>query len=136
MNEDGAVDCTNVIMSNGTSHIESKTICSLCGRSDKVKVQCNHSFPNSQKPCPFRFHLTCARQAGLEVSDVENSGETEFLVKCFQHSRCQYALRAVLEDMIEAERGGTYNGSMSLECAANIFNWGVVAMNCFGWAWK
>ena len=125
-------------MANGTSHIESKSTCTLCGMKDKVKVQCNHYVPtNNQKACPFRFHLTCARQAGFEVSDVENEyGETQFSVKCFQHSQCQFALRAVLEDMIEVERNRTYNGLMSFEVAANIFNWGVVALRCLGWAWQ
>jgi hypothetical protein len=125
-------------MANGVSHIESKTICNLCGRKDKVKLQCKHVPLNNQKACPFRFHLTCARQAGLEVSeDIENdSGETAFFVKCFQHTKCQYALRAVLEDMIEAERSRVYNGIMSFECAANIFNWGVIALSCLGWAWQ
>ncbi len=124
-------------MANGSSHIESQNPCNLCGRRDKVKIQCSHLDPRNDKPCPFRFHTTCARKAGLQVSDGENDyGGTDFLVKCFHHSQCHYALRAVLEDMIEIEKSRCTNGILSLENAACIFNWGVVAINCLGWAWK
>ena len=120
-------------MAGGKSHVDSRSSCNLCGRNDKVKIQCCHDNPNiKHNSCPFRFHATCARQAGFQVADEDNN----LIVKCFEHSSCQYALRAVLEDMMEIENQKQHNGFMSLDRAATIFNWGVVVLRCLGWAWR
>ena len=65
-------DCTNVIMSSGFTHINATSICALCGRFDRVKVGCFHQNCTEIEGdlINFEFHLTCARQAGLDVSDV------------------------------------------------------------------
>jgi len=130
---DGTVNCTNIIMANGLKHIDSQKVCNLCGRKDKVKVQCNHT--HLKKSCQMNFHVTCARQAGLEVSDVDGN-DVQFHIKCFEHAGCNYALRAVLEDMLEMDKIPKSNGYMSFEYASKIFNWGILAMQCLGWAWQ
>ena len=136
--EDGAINCTNIIMANGLNHVEGSHFCGLCGQKDRLKVQCK--LPNKKKPCQDRFHSTCARQAGLEVSS--NNAEIEMPLMCFYHSRCDFAFRAMLEDMIEFEKLRAGNdlsrsgGTMKLECAANIFNAGVRVLRCLGWAWQ
>ena len=125
-------------MANGLNHIEGSHFCGLCGQKDRLKVQCK--LPNKKKPCQDRFHSTCARQAGLEVSS--NNAEIEMPLMCFYHSRCDFAFRAMLEDMIEFEKLRAGNdlsrsgGTMKLECAANIFNAGVRVLRCLGWAWQ
>jgi len=132
----GKIDCTAIVMANGSTHIESNQTCSLCGLKNKIKLQCAHTV--AKKKCPLRFHLTCARQAGLEVSHDDTC--ESFTMKCFQHSNCYHNLRALLEDMIEvvlkekSNNGGRTN--MSLECAANIFNMGVKVLQTLGWAWQ
>ena len=73
-------DCTNVIMSNGFTHINASSICVLCGRFDRVKVGCyyNDCADVGGVPITYEFHLTCARQAGLDISDV---GKFNFKLK-------------------------------------------------------
>jgi hypothetical protein len=128
--------CSEIIMSDGVSHIESKQHCSLCGRSDKIKVACSYEPKKNLPTCKYRFHATCARQAGLQV-DVQND---RFM--CFMHMNHDFNLRAFMEDMIEPEKKRSGNDlrrsslPMSLECAASIFNNGIRVLNCLGWAWQ
>jgi len=137
--EDGVLNCTNIIMANGQRHIEGSQFCGLCGHKERVKVQCK--FPmGPKKQCPERFHATCARQAGLEVSN--DNPEVEMSLMCFNHGRCDFAFRALLEDMIEFEKVRAGNdlsrsgGSMKLECASNIFNSGIRVLRSLGWSWQ
>jgi len=138
--EDGVINCTNIIMANGQHHIEGSHFCGLCGYKEKLKVQCKFPFLGYKKQCPERFHATCARQAGLEVSN--DNPKVEMALMCFNHSRCDFAFRALLEDMIEFEKIRAGNdlsksgGSMRLDCAANIFNSGIRVLRCLGWAWQ
>jgi len=143
--ENGAVDCSAIIMANGQSHIDSKKACALCGRCDKVKVQCHHPGcvnPRYPKNGPFRFHLTCARQAGFEVSDAETQKkEIVFQTKCFHHARCECAFRAKLEDFIEPEKiraGNDLKNSnlpMTFSHATKLLHLGVTVLRILGWAW-
>ena len=131
MDDDKIFDCSNIICRDGHKHVESKLTCDLCGKSDKMKVQCK--YPD----CKYRFHVTCARQAGLEVRDVPVVGEdntVEFTVNCYHHSACEFAFRAVLEDMLEIEL--VKSNYMTIDRAAGIVNWGISILNILGWAWK
>lgn len=129
-------DCSNIIMSDGASHIESRQHCVLCGRSDKIKVLCSYEPKKNTPCCKHRFHATCARQAGLQVN-VQND-----CIMCFMHMDNNFNLRAFMEDMIEPEKKRSGNdlkrssSPMSLECAASIFNNGIRVLNCLGWAWQ
>jgi len=118
----------------------------LCGRKDKVKVKCKNVQCKNKNRC---FHLTCARQAGLDVSDhvQDTDKDTDkegyhLSLRCFQHGNSNFVLRAMLEDMIEVERTRAgidlrnARGSMSMPIAAKIFNWGIQVLKCLGWAWQ
>jgi len=142
VDERGVVDCTNIIMSDGFHHIDSKSACLLCGRKDRVKVKCKNIQCKNKNRC---FHLTCARQAGLDVSDHVQDNHKEgynLSVYCFQHGSSNFVLRAMLEDMIEVERTRAGidlrngRGPMSMPIAAKIFNWGIQVLQCLGWAWQ
>ena len=73
--EGGVIDCANIIMSDGLHHIDGKLHCHLCGLKDKVKVKC------TDPKCRSTFHLTCARQAGLDVSEQDGN----YVLKCHKH---------------------------------------------------
>ena len=127
-------------MAHGFGHVDGKKPCGLCGHKDGAKIQCTHVINKHQKQCPMRFHPTCAREAGFDVANDHT--KVEMSLMCFSHGRCEYAFRAMLEDMIEFEKVRAGNdlkkigGSMSLDTATNIFNAGVRVMRCFGWAWQ
>ncbi len=139
-NDDGSIDCSNIIMAHGIGHVDGKKYCSLCGRKDGAKNPCAHITGNKHKQCPMRFHPTCGREAGFDVTNDHPLLEISNM--CFVHGRCEYAFRAMLEDMIEFEKVRAGNdlkksgGSMSLESATNIFNAGVRVLRCLGWAWR
>eukprot|EP00557_Chaetoceros_sp_GSL56_P014429 CAMPEP_0176484286 /NCGR_PEP_ID=MMETSP0200_2-20121128/4372_1 /TAXON_ID=947934 /ORGANISM="Chaetoceros sp., Strain GSL56" /LENGTH=1594 /DNA_ID=CAMNT_0017880747 /DNA_START=2820 /DNA_END=7604 /DNA_ORIENTATION=- len=138
--KDGVVNCTNVIMSDGLGHIERTQACGLCGIKTGLKIQCKHYSKRKKVQCPDRFHATCARNAGFEISN--DNPEVDMAFMCYRHSRCDYAFRALLEDMIEFEKlrsGNDLSRSakpMTLECASKIFSAGVRVMRCLGWAWQ
>lgn len=127
-------------MANGTSHIEGNQACGLCGIKTGLKIQCKHTSRNKKVQCHGRFHATCARQAGFEISS--DNPEVEMAFMCYRHGRCDYAFRALLEDMIEFEKirsGNDLSRSgkpMTWECASKIFSAGVRVMRCLGWAWQ
>lgn len=77
------VDCSNVIMSNGKGYIKANTKCNLCGMNTGLKAKCGD--PNcrarGEKGKPYAFHITCARQAGLEVQH-EDERDPSFFGKC------------------------------------------------------
>jgi hypothetical protein len=77
---DGAqckVDFSNAIMSNGKGFILQTNRCTLCGLRGGHKVKCGA--PNcrarGEKTKAAHFHVTCARQAGLEVNHSDVYGE-------------------------------------------------------------
>lgn len=136
---DGTYECSNIIMANGMEHVEKNHRCHLCGIRKGLKISCMYQCGKSKK-CEHRFHATCARQAGLEVS--HENPNIDYSLMCFNHGRCEFSFRALLEDMIEFEkkRAGNElsrsNSVMSLDCAAQIFNAGIRVLNSLGWAWK
>lgn len=135
------IECTNIIMADGASHVDGKKRCSLCGRKDKVKMPCSDDRCQTAKDKPW-FHLSCARQAGLDVYDDEIDKEPIFHVKCFAHVRCDGVLRAKLEDLIELERsraGPTLKNlklPMSFVHASQLMHESVRILANIGWAWK
>jgi len=146
---DNKFNCSNIIMSNGRKHIHDKWECCLCGGRDRVKLACSTAncqligeiMPNK----PFRFHLSCARQAGFEADDSTEPGNNEvsFHVKCYQHKSNMHAIRARLEDFIELEKiriGLEFQENdskpMTIVHAARLHHWAVSILQIFGWAWR
>eukprot|EP00594_Rhizosolenia_setigera_P011042 CAMPEP_0178967762 /NCGR_PEP_ID=MMETSP0789-20121207/17808_1 /TAXON_ID=3005 /ORGANISM="Rhizosolenia setigera, Strain CCMP 1694" /LENGTH=520 /DNA_ID=CAMNT_0020653475 /DNA_START=368 /DNA_END=1931 /DNA_ORIENTATION=+ len=143
-----SIDCTGIVMANGKQHTTNKNACELCGHFAKAKVVC------STKKCGFlsrkegkytkygHYHVSCARQAGLEVADVEKNNLAHFELQCFTHKRAEFAFRAKLEDLLEIERTRSglnfedFNGPMSHGHAAKLLNFSIYIMQCLGWAWK
>jgi len=138
------VDCSQLVMANGLSHIDGKHRCDLCGRKDKVKLACSmkECHESGGKLIPYRFHVTCARQAGLDVHDEDESNDVAWPIKCFHHVRCEEVLRAKMEDMIEVEKkraGKSFQKSelpMSFTDASRLMHWSINILANLGWAWK
>ena len=134
--ETGGMNCSEIIMANGQKHVNSSHRCELCGKNDKVKINCHQCKKKTW------FHITCARQAGLELRYVEDHDKTHFLMNCFHHVSCENVLRARMEDMIERERlrsGNNFENStkpMTNGHAAQLLHWGVKILSVLGWAWR
>ena len=142
---DGTVNCSDIIMSNGLDHILGGTKCSLCGENGRMKVGCSEEGCRAwgQKKGAYRFHVTCAREAGLEVKDKIDSDSTfSFDTKCFRHSGSDFVFRARCEDLIEVERlraGKRFervDSVMSFSHASRLYNKSIVVMKMLGWAWR
>jgi hypothetical protein len=59
-----------VVLSNGRGLVQSKPQCLLCGLRGGLKVLCDHDVCQAKRKDETQdvwFHVTCARQAGLEV---------------------------------------------------------------------
>ena len=130
-------------MANGTSHIGSKYHCDLCGRKDGVKFSCTmkECHKSNGAMVPYRFHLSCGRQAGLDIHDADNDTQG-FYIKCFHHVRCSEVVRARMEDMLEIEKrrcGKMLEKAempMPFRDAAQLMHWSVTILANFGWAWR
>ena len=127
-------------MSNGKEHVSHQFRCNLCGLTSGAKVDCcveGCVHPGGRK-LPCKFHVTCAKQAGL---DVQICGE-DFFVKCFDHAECAYNLRARLEDLKELEiqrfSGKQFKSTlpMSWNHASILYNSAVNILRTLGWAWR
>jgi hypothetical protein len=80
----GEVDLTNVVMSHGRGFVIPNIKCFLCGNFGGLKIKCDHQgcrVTDGEKQLPTSFHVTCARQAGLEVSSKEIGRKTHFYGK-------------------------------------------------------
>ncbi len=65
----GVVNCSDVVMANGKGLILAQSRCFLCGQSDGLKIRCSDDCCARQRNSEQSFyHVTCARQAGLEVN--------------------------------------------------------------------
>ena len=131
-------------MSDGVRHVSHQFRCTLCGLSKGAKVDCAEDkciAPGGRRN-KCKFHVTCARQAGLEVQVTDAyRGQNEFLVKCFNHVDCTFVFRARLEDMkeLELDRNGKKFKSalpMSWSHASQLFNSAINIMRTLGWAWR
>ena len=132
------INCSNIIMANGKDHVSHQHACTLCGLHKGAKMPCCDDecvAPGSRRN-PCRFHITCARQAGLEVVTEE------WQVACFKHLECQFVFRARLEDMREIEiqrnTSNVFRASipMSWSHASYLFHAAVNIMRTLGWAWR
>ena len=139
-NNDGGiiVNCSNIAMSNGKDHVSHQYRCTLCGLYNGAKVDCSVTgcvAPGGRRN-PCKFHITCARQAGLEVQ------ADDFTLKCFLHSGCTFVLRARLEDLREVElvrfSGKTFKPQTPITWghASTLFHASVNIMRTLGWAWR
>ena len=125
-------------MSNGRDHVSHQHKCFICGLNSGAKVDCcieGCVAPGSRRTPP-KFHVTCARLAGLEVQS------DNFTVKCFNHVDCSYVFRARLEDMREIELNRNtrkvFNASVpiTLSHASSLFHTAVNVLRTLGWAWR
>jgi hypothetical protein len=82
----GISDCSNVIMSNGRGHILGKNRCGLCGLKGGIKLRCldESCRGRGERRNPWFFHVTCARQAGLEVNHDDKVEEFPFYGKLYR----------------------------------------------------
>jgi hypothetical protein len=118
----GVADCTQVIMGDGLNHIKSNTLCQLCGRNDKVKVEC--------RTCRLNFHATCARQAGFSFTDGNaDDGSHQFSIYCERHGDYENKFRSLLRTILKWNRGKTYDD------IAVIYDSGTTLLRNLGWAW-
>jgi hypothetical protein len=125
-------------MANGKDHVSHQFRCTLCGLNNGAKVNCavDGCVAPGGRRNSCKFHITCARQAGLEVLS-EN-----FSVKCFNHVDCTSVLRARLEDLKEIElqrlSGKTFKplSPISWGHASELFHASVNIMRTLGWAWR
>ena len=81
-NPNASVDCSNVVMSNGRGYVRASMKCNICGMTTGLKAQCGDSNcrARGEKKKGYAFHITCARQAGLETLHDEKR-EPSFLGK-------------------------------------------------------
>ena len=145
---EGTVNCSSIVMSKGTGLILETVRCFLCGDNRKMKMSCSEEGCRcwGQKKGAYSFHVTCAREAGLEVRDKQDEfGQFYFDMKCYQHGGEDFALRARMEDLIELERkraGKRFEKdnyaytNMSLAHAARLYNKAIIVMKMLGWAWR
>ncbi|KAL3796546.1 hypothetical protein HJC23_009677 [Cyclotella cryptica] len=95
------------------------------------KVQFEQSLYGRNNFC----HIICGIQAGLEVADGEP-------IRCFNHLRCQFVLRARLEDLMWEEKSRWTNNSfkpdapMNWNHAAKLLHFSIDIMRTLGWAWR
>ena len=132
------LDCSRITMSNGQDLLDHRHPCKLCGRHDGAKVICQ-GCPKSSKYAKNYYHVTCARQAGLQVN-VDDAG---YHFKCFEHVQCIYVFRAFLEDLkqIEIDRSpneGSFEPTIPItwDHASHLLNFAVCIMRTLGWAWR
>lgn len=132
-------------MSKGTELIGANVCCSLCGGNGGLKTSCSEEGCRcwGQRRGAYSFHVTCAREAGLEVRDRPDGNRFFFDTKCFIHSGEDFAFRARMEDLIEIERnkfGKRFEKReamfMSWAHASRLFNKAVIVMKMLGWAWR
>jgi len=132
------IDCSKTIWANGKKHFGHQYRCILCGLNTGAKVDCateNCVAPGSTKN-PCMFHVTCARQAGLEVQPRDST------VKCFEHAGCMYVFRALFEDMMEIELNRNTRKEfraripMTWKHASRLLHAAIDIMRTLGWAWR
>lgn len=162
----GEVDFTNVVSTDGHNFIMADTKCFLCGKEGGFKLDCDHKKCHTVAGDPSSttcFHVTCARQAGLEVEArespkgmkffgkdcknifISNSFDSNLLslaVKCYQHGSNEFNLRARLEDLIEKEklRSGKnlqrVDAPMTFAHGSRLLNGAIRVLQSLGWAWR
>jgi hypothetical protein len=135
--ETGIVNLSNVLLSDGKGgFVKYLHKCFLCGQNGGLKMKCDseHCCTTSDGKELTVMHVTCARQAGMEVrlddtDDLYFYGTFTFrsrskfcfsvcsqwiayilgdaAVRCYRHGGNEFNLRAQLEDMLEVEKKRT-----------------------------
>ncbi|GAX25359.1 protein Jade-1 [Fistulifera solaris] len=138
----GVVNCSDVVMANGKGLILAQSRCFLCGQSDGLKIRCSDDCCSRQRNSEQSFyHVTCARQAGLEVN-VSGDDDLIFYMKCYKHCGNDFNFRAKIEDLLEIEkrRSGKllskYHMPMTFSHAQRLLNSAIQVMRTLGWAWR
>lgn len=88
MSSTGEVDCSQVVMTAGKTLIQASLFCFLCGQTGGLKVKCSREgcgYDVDGKRVDCAFHVTCARQAGLEVNAYE---EHDGIMKFYGKAEC------------------------------------------------
>jgi len=139
----GHLDLKNVVMAHGKGFIDHTHPCFLCGMKWGLKVRCDHAkccWKNEQgRDVPTAFHVTCARNAGLEVRDTEGKNEEGLCVKCYRHGGNEFNIRAKLEDLFEVEKLRKKPKSdprLKFPDAAKMMNAAIPVIRILGWAWR
>ena len=70
------VDLSNVIASSGRAFVLGSHRCGLCGMKSGLKLKCaaGQCYAEGAKNKAYHFHVTCARQAGFQVSHDDANG--------------------------------------------------------------
>jgi hypothetical protein len=139
----GSIDTSNTVLSNGRGHIQDKYRCGLCGLKTGLKTKCSNMTcrARGERRSPYHFHITCARQAGLEVAHKDDH-DPEYAVHCYVHGSNDYNFRAKLEDLliVEKKRAGKRfwksDSPMKFNDACRLMNKAIVVMRVLGWAWR
>ncbi|KAG7344241.1 PHD-finger domain containing protein [Nitzschia inconspicua] len=137
------VNTSNVVMSNGRQFVKGRIRCGLCGRKSGLKSRCVDAKcrAHGELKVPYHFHITCARQAGLEASH-DDDPELGFYLKCYAHGSNEHNLRARLEDLIEIEKiriGKRFSRAdypMTFSVGSKLLNGAILVMRTLGWAWR
>jgi hypothetical protein len=133
------IDCSNLAMSNGKDFVGYQHRCALCGLHQGAKVACHveDCFGPGGVKQNTMYHVTCARQAGLEVKH-----DGDFTLKCFAHVDCSFVFRARLEDLKEIE---VYRSAIKAFKpytpitwihASSLLHASIAIMRTLGWAWR
>ena len=141
------VNVSDVVMKNGKDTILPNIACILCGNKGGLKMRCSHPGGCKSSVCgksrDTYMHVTCAKQAGFEVS--ENSSETgrvSFHIKCYRHSSNEFNFRAKIEDLLELEIQRTgkkfsrIDQPIPLNHASRMINAALSILQTLGWAWR
>jgi len=77
------VDLSDVVLSNGNGLIKNRLRCFMCGQKGGLKMRCDRAgcCTTSDGSQHTVMHVTCARQAGLEVA-LDDTKEIYFYCKC------------------------------------------------------
>ena len=136
---DTTIDCSNIAMSNGKDFVSHQYRCALCGLHQGAKIKCDIDGcdgPGGLKKMAM-YHVTCARQAGLEVKH-----DGDFTLKCFAHVDCSFVFRARLEDLREIELNRSTSKAFKPTTpitwihASSLFHASVAILRTLGWAWR
>ena len=76
------VNLSNVVMAHGKGYVNGKVRCALCGFQTGMKAKCanENCRARGERRTPYYFHVSCAREAGFEVSHDDENNHGTYLV--------------------------------------------------------